>query len=93
MRHAFAAKENRALLVIAPLLAIIVNRQTWSVDYAKAVRQSDEARVFFDLGDNDLLAHPLIPPAAILSSSSRSCCSSVMCSPSSAGGGPSVMPA
>lgn len=62
---AFAAKRQRALLAIAPLLALIVNRQTWSVDYAKALRQSDEARVFADLGDQDLLAHPLIPPAAI----------------------------
>jgi len=62
---AFAAKQNRALLVIAPLLAIVVNRQTWTVDYSKAIRQSNEARVYFDLGDNDLLAHPLIPPAAI----------------------------
>jgi hypothetical protein len=47
------------------LLALIINRQTWTLDYAKAKRQSDEARVFFDLGNNDLLAHPLIPPAAI----------------------------
>ncbi len=62
---AFAAKQHRVLLLAAPLIALIVNRQTWSAEYANAIRQSDEARVFFTLGPNDVLAHPLIPPAAI----------------------------
>lgn len=54
-----------AAAVIALILVLVVNRQAWSAEYTKSLRMSDEARVFADLGANDLLRTPAIPPAAM----------------------------
>ena len=53
------------LLVAAPALAAIANRQEWGYEFARAKRMSDEGRVLFDLPPNGLLRAPIIPPAAI----------------------------
>jgi hypothetical protein len=65
----FMTLKNRraatAMLVIAPLVALVVNRQVWAREFGRAQRMSDEARVFFDLGPGDALRQPSVPPAAM----------------------------
>lgn len=58
-------RVRSSLLIVAALLAIIVNRQTWQREYSSARRMSDEARVFFNLGAGDALRMPAVPPAAM----------------------------
>jgi hypothetical protein len=60
-RRAVAA----VLLIAAPALAIVANRQEWRYEFARTKRMSDEARVFFDLPSNGMLRTPIIPPAAM----------------------------
>lgn len=59
------ARLRNALLIAIPLLTIIVNRQTWSREYALSRRMSDEARAFIELGAGDALRMPAVPPAAM----------------------------
>ncbi|HEX7150431.1 MAG TPA: hypothetical protein VF618_03010 [Thermoanaerobaculia bacterium] len=54
------------LLVAAPLLAIVVNRQEWGREFAVRQRMSDEARFFFELPPNGVLRHPAVPPSVML---------------------------
>jgi hypothetical protein len=60
-RRAVAA----VLLIAAPALAVVANRQEWRHEFARTKRMSDEARVFFDLPSNGMLRTPIIPPAAM----------------------------
>jgi hypothetical protein len=60
-RRAVAA----VLLIAAPAMAIVANRQEWRYEFARTKRMSDEARVFFDLPSNGLLRAPIVPPAAM----------------------------
>jgi hypothetical protein len=53
------------LLIAAPALALVANRQEWRHEFERTKRMSDEARVFFDLPPNGLLRAPLVPPAAM----------------------------
>ena len=53
------------LLIAAPALAIVTNRQEWRYEFARTKRMSDEGRVFFDLPSNGVLRTPIIPPAAM----------------------------
>jgi hypothetical protein len=53
------------LLIAAPVMAIVANRQEWRYEFARMKRMSDEARVFFDLPPNGLLRAPIVPPAAM----------------------------
>jgi hypothetical protein len=65
----FLTLKNRsvtiAMLIIAPVLALVVNRQVWAGEFARSQRMSDESRVFFDLGAGDALRQPSVPPAAM----------------------------
>ena len=54
-----------AMLCVAPLLAIGVNRQTWAREFARSMQMSDESRVFFDLQPGDALRNPSVPPASM----------------------------
>jgi hypothetical protein len=51
-----------AMMIAAPLLGAIVNRQQWKSEFTLAKRMSDEGRVFTDLQPGDLLRMPAIPP-------------------------------
>jgi hypothetical protein len=70
---AFAAAAERlprrariAVFVLAPMLAIVANRQEWRSEFAKTRRMSDEARFFFyDEPPGGLLRTPTVPPAAM----------------------------
>jgi hypothetical protein len=59
------ARIRNALLIAVPIIAIVVNRQTWAHEYSLSRRMSDEARAFFDLGAGDALRMPAVPPAAM----------------------------
>jgi hypothetical protein len=58
-------RARAALLIAAPLLAIVANRQEWRAEMPRLKRMSDEARVFWDLPPNVLLRAPSVPPAAM----------------------------
>lgn len=58
-------KRLGVLMLIAPLLALVVNRQEWSPEYARIKRMSDEGRTFWDMPPNTLLRDPIMPPAAM----------------------------
>jgi hypothetical protein len=51
-----------SLMVAAPLLGAMVNRQQWKSEFTLAKRVSDEARVFTDLAPGDFIRMPAIPP-------------------------------
>ena len=59
------SSTSSSLVLLAIMLAVIANRHRWQTEFQSALRQSNEARAFFDLGPDDLLAYPTIPPAAI----------------------------
>jgi hypothetical protein len=54
-----------ALLSVALLSAIVVNRTAFRAEMETSKRMSDEARFFLDLGPGSLLRKPAIPPAAL----------------------------
>jgi hypothetical protein len=54
-----------ALLLLAPLLAISVNRQEWGREFGIRQRMSDESRVFFELPPNGMLRQPATPSAVL----------------------------
>ena len=54
-----------ALMIAAPALSLAVNRQEWSGEYRRAMRMSDEGRVFANIGVNDFLRKPSIPPGTM----------------------------
>jgi hypothetical protein len=54
-----------AMMLGAAMLALAVNRQEWSRTYVRAVRMSDEGRVFAALGPGDVLRKPSIPPGSM----------------------------
>jgi hypothetical protein len=51
-----------AMMIAAPLIGAIVNRQQWKSEFTLAKRMSDEGRVFIDLQPGDLIRMPAIPP-------------------------------
>jgi hypothetical protein len=51
-----------SLMIAAPLLGAMVNRQQWKSEFTLAKRVSDEARVFTDLAPGDFIRMPAIPP-------------------------------
>ncbi|MEA2344357.1 MAG: hypothetical protein QOF63_2526 [Thermoanaerobaculia bacterium] len=51
-----------AMMIAAPLLGVMVNRQQWKGEFNLARRMSDEGLVFTDLGAGDFLRMPAIPP-------------------------------
>ena len=51
-----------ALLIAAPLLGLLVNRQQWKSEFNLAKRMSDEGRVFAAINPDDVLRAPAIPP-------------------------------
>jgi hypothetical protein len=51
-----------AMMIAAPLLGAMVNRQQWKGEFNLARRMSDEGLVFTDLGAGDFLRMPAIPP-------------------------------
>ena len=51
-----------AMMIAAPLLGAIVNRQQWKSEFTLAKRMSDEGRVFTDLQPGDFIRMPAIPP-------------------------------
>lgn len=53
-----------ALLIVAPILGIAVNRQEWAHEFGRTQRMADEARFFYDMRDG-LLRQPGVPPAAM----------------------------
>jgi hypothetical protein len=60
------ALRNRRLalsiMIAAPLLGSMVNRQQWKNEFTLAKRMSDEGRVFTDLEAGDFIRMPAIPP-------------------------------
>jgi hypothetical protein len=54
-----------AMMIGAPLLGVVVNRQAWKGEFNHAMRMSDEGRVFMDLGGGDFLRAPAIPPGTM----------------------------
>ena len=51
-----------AIMIVAPLLGVFVNRQQWKSEFTLAKRMSDEGRVFTDLAAGDFIRMPAIPP-------------------------------
>jgi hypothetical protein len=51
--------------IVAAVLAMAVNRTEWQMDFGKARRMSDEARLFMRLGRNDLVRSPETPASAM----------------------------
>jgi hypothetical protein len=51
-----------SLMIAAPLLGAIVNRQQWKSELTLAKRMSDEGRVFTDLAAGDFIRMPAITP-------------------------------
>jgi hypothetical protein len=49
-----------ALGLAACLSGLILNRQDWNVRFARAERMSVEDRFLFDMGEGDVLRHPLL---------------------------------
>lgn len=64
-QNARRARAGAALLLAAPILMIVTNRQEWAYEFGRTLRMSDEARVFWDLPPQALLRAPLVPPAAM----------------------------
>jgi hypothetical protein len=46
--------------LVACLSGLVLNRQDWSVRFARAERMSVEDRFLFDMGEGDVLRHPLL---------------------------------
>jgi hypothetical protein len=59
------ARQRKILLVAAPLLLIVVNRQEWSSEFATRLRMSNEARFMVDMPPNGLVGHLATPPATM----------------------------
>jgi hypothetical protein len=51
-----------SMMIAAPLLGAMVNRQQWKSEFILAKRMSDEGRVFTDLEAADFIRAPAIPP-------------------------------
>jgi hypothetical protein len=51
-----------AMMIAAPLLGAMVNRQQWKSEFTLAKRMSDEGRVYTDLAAGDFIRMPAIPP-------------------------------
>jgi hypothetical protein len=54
-----------SLMIAAPLLGAVVNRQQWKSEFTLAKRMSDEGRVFTDLGAGDFIRMPAITPGVM----------------------------
>jgi hypothetical protein len=54
-----------SLMIAAPLIGAMVNRQQWKNEFALAKRMSDEGRVFIDLGAGDFIRMPAITPGVM----------------------------
>lgn len=54
-----------AMLTLAPILAVVTNREEWSSEYQRTKRMSDEGRAFWHLPPSGLLRTPIVPPAAM----------------------------
>lgn len=54
-----------ALLLAAPVVTIIANRQEWRAEFGLRQRMSAEARVFTELPPSGVLRNPRIPPAQL----------------------------
>jgi hypothetical protein len=59
------AKQRKLLLVAAPLLLIVANRQEWASVFATRLRMSNEARFMVDMPPNGVLGNVATPPAAM----------------------------
>jgi hypothetical protein len=59
------AKQRKILLVAAPLLLVVVNRQEWASEFATRLRMSNEARFMVDMPPNGLIGHLATPPATM----------------------------
>jgi len=51
-----------ALLIAAPLVGLLVNRQQWKSEFNLAKRMSDEGRIFAAIDPGDVIRMPAIPP-------------------------------
>jgi hypothetical protein len=58
-------RRRTVVLLLAPMLALMVNRQEWGREFGTRQRMSDESRVFFELPPNGLLRQPATPPAVM----------------------------
>jgi hypothetical protein len=54
-----------SMMIAAPLLGAVVNRQHWKSEFTLAKRMSDEGRVFTDLGAGDFIRMPAITPGVM----------------------------
>jgi hypothetical protein len=54
-----------SLMIAAPLLGAVVNRQQWKSEFTLAKRMSDEGRVFTDLEAGDFIRMPAITPGVM----------------------------
>jgi hypothetical protein len=59
------AKQRKVLLIAAPLLLIVANRQEWASVFATRLRMSNEARFMVDMPPNGILGDVATPPAAM----------------------------
>jgi hypothetical protein len=59
------AKQRKVLLIAAPLLLIVANRQEWASVFATRLRMSNEARFMVDMPPNGVLGNVATPPAAM----------------------------
>jgi hypothetical protein len=54
-----------SMMIAAPLLGAVVNRQQWKSEFNVAKRMSDEGRVFIDLTAGDFIRMPAITPGVM----------------------------
>lgn len=58
-------KRREAVIAAAVLVAVVANRQEWSVEYTRSKRMSEEARVWLHEKGDILLRNPAIPPGTM----------------------------
>jgi hypothetical protein len=63
--HALPPRGAVAILLIVLLAAIVANRVEWPREIRRFTRMSDEARVFANLGPNDIIRDAESPPVTL----------------------------